>query len=215
LGVHRSELVELLLAGKQRYSTVFNYPLLTWADVGVLGWLGDGAAIVNQVPLSRCSYGPYARAMKRICKEESFHQRQGFALIQAMMRGTDAQRASVQDAVDRWWHPTLMLFGPPDDQSAHTSEAMRWGIKRFTNDELRRRFVDMAVPQIEFLGLTVPDANALDWDEFWEVLRGNGPCNGERMSHRTRAHDDGRWVREAAVAYAAKHPEAPTRLATA
>lgn len=218
LGVAREDLFDLLLEGKQRYSTIFNYPMVGWADVGVMGWLGDGAAIVNQVPLSRCSYGPYARAMVRVCKEESFHQRQGFDLIQAMMAGTDEQKQMVQDAVDRWWWPCLMLFGPPDSESSHSAQSMAWKIKRFSNDELRQRFVDQAIPQIEYLGLTVPDPE-LRWDEesghyrfgeidqedFRSVMDEGGPCGKERMANRRRAHEDGAWVREAAVAYAAKH----------
>jgi ring-1,2-phenylacetyl-CoA epoxidase subunit PaaA len=221
LGVSRDEMIDLLLAGRQKYSTIFNYPMPTWADVGVMGWLGDGAAIVNQVPLSRCSYGPYARAMTRVCKEESFHQRQGFDLIQAMMRGTDEQRVMVQEAVNRWWWPTLMLFGPPDAQSPRTRQSMAWKIKRFTNDELRQRFIDQAVPQVHFLGLAVPDpelhwdersghwlSGEIDWAEFQSALADGGPCGRQRMAHRRSVHGDGAWVREAASAYAAKHARA-------
>ncbi|MFB6549294.1 MULTISPECIES: 1,2-phenylacetyl-CoA epoxidase subunit PaaA [unclassified Streptomyces] len=217
LGVTRAELVDLLLAGKQKYSTIFNYPMVTWADVGVMGWLGDGAAIVNQVPLSRCSYGPYARAMTRICKEESFHQRQGFDLIRAMMDGTDEQREMVQGAVDRWWWPSLMLFGPPDDKSPRSKQSMAWKIKRFSNDELRQRFVDRAVPQVEYFGLTVPDPELvwdestghyrfgeIDWDDFRSVMTDGGLCGGRRMDHRRAAHEEGAWVREAALAFAVK-----------
>ncbi|ADB50623.1 1,2-phenylacetyl-CoA epoxidase subunit PaaA [Conexibacter woesei] len=217
LGVSRDELTEQLLTGRQKYSSIFNYPTLTWADMGAIGWLVDGAAIVNQVPITRCSYGPYARAMVRICKEESFHQRQGFEILHALARGTEAQRAMAQDAVDRWWWPSLMMFGPPDDESPHSAQSMAWGIKRFSNDELRQRFVDMAVPQAESLTLTLPDAELrwneqrghydfgpIDWDEFWTVVKGNGPCNRQRMEHRRAAHADGAWVREAAAAYAAK-----------
>jgi len=217
LGIDRSELLDLLHAGRQKYSSIFNYPTLTWADMGAIGWLVDGAAIVNQVPICRCSYGPYARAMVRICKEESFHQRQGFEILHTLSHGTDAQKAMAQDAVDRWWWPSLMMFGPPDDESPNTAQSMAWGIKRFSNDELRQKFVDMTVPQSEVLGLTLPDPDlrrdeatghyrfgAIDWSEFFDVLKGNGPCNAERIEHRRRAHDEGAWVREAAGAYADK-----------
>ncbi|WP_211291075.1 1,2-phenylacetyl-CoA epoxidase subunit PaaA [Kineococcus xinjiangensis] len=218
LGVDRAELLDLLHAGRQKYSSIFNYPTPTWADVGAIGWLVDGAAIVNQVPITRCSYGPYARAMVRICKEESFHQRQGFEILHHLSSGTPEQHAMAQDAVDRWWWPSLMMFGPPDDASPNSARSMAWKIKRFSNDELRQRFVDMAVPQAEALGLTLPDPElrwdaesghyrfgAIDWTEFHEVLRGNGPCNALRVEHRVRAHEEGAWVREAADAYAAKH----------
>jgi len=221
LGVDRDELVELLINGKQKYSSIFNYPTLTWADVGAIGWLVDGAAIMNQVPLCRCSYGPYARAMIRICKEESFHQRQGFQIMLVLSRGTAEQRAMAQDALDRWWWPSLMMFGPPDAESTHSEQSMRWGIKRFSNDDLRQRFIDATVPQAELLGLRIPDANlawneqrqsydigAIDWDEFRAVVSGNGPCNDERVETRKRAHEEGRWVREAAAAYAAKRASA-------
>jgi ring-1,2-phenylacetyl-CoA epoxidase subunit PaaA len=215
LGVDRAELLDLLHAGRQRYSSIFNYPTPTWADVGAIGWLVDGAAIVNQVPICRCSYGPYARAMVRICKEESFHQRQGFELLLTLARGTAAQRAMAQDAVDRWWWPSLMMFGPPDDASPNSAQSMAWGIKRHSNDELRQRFVDMTVPQAQVLGLTLPDPSLrsegehwrygeIDWAEFHAVLRGDGPCNAERLARRRAAHDDGAWVREAAEAYAAR-----------
>jgi len=226
LGVDRSELLDKLHSGQQKYSSIFNYPTLTWADCGAIGWLVDGAAIMNQVPLCRCSYGPYARAMIRVCKEESFHQRQGFEILWNLGRGTEAQRRMAQDAADRWWWPALMMFGPPDtgDQrgaaaptGGHTEQSMAWGIKRFSNDELRQRFVDMMVLQADRLGLTLPDPHLrwneerghwdfgpIDWDEFRRVLRGDGPCNAERIAHRRRAHDDGAWVREAATAYAAK-----------
>jgi ring-1,2-phenylacetyl-CoA epoxidase subunit PaaA len=217
LGVGRDELLDLLHAGKQKYSSIFNYPTLTWADMGAIGWLVDGAAIVNQVPITRSSYGPYARAMVRICKEESFHQRQGFEILHTLSQGTPAQHAMAQDAVDRWWWPSLMMFGPPDDQSPNTEQSMAWRIKRHTNDELRQKFIDMAVPQSEVLGLTLPDPDlrwnaetghydfgAIDWSEFFAVLKGDGPCNAQRMEHRRRAHDDGAWVREAASAYAEK-----------
>ncbi|MEU3910522.1 1,2-phenylacetyl-CoA epoxidase subunit PaaA [Streptomyces sp. NPDC029721] len=218
LGTSRDELLDKLHSGKQKYSSIFNYPTLTWADVGAIGWLVDGAAITNQVPICRCSYGPYARAMVRICKEESFHQRQGYELLLALSKGTEAQHAMAQDAVDRWWWPSLMMFGPPDDESVHSAQAMAWRIKRHSNDELRQRFVDIAVPQAESLGLTLPDPDikwneerghydfgAIDWAEFWDVLKGNGPCNEQRISQRRRAHEEGAWVREAATAYAQKH----------
>ena len=215
LGVDRAELLDLLHSGRQKYSSIFNYPTLTWADMGVIGWLVDGAAIVNQVPLCRCSYGPYARAMVRICKEESFHQRQGFEILHTLSRGTDAQRAMLQDAVDRWWWPSLMMFGPPDAASTHTAQSMAWGIKRHSNDELRSRFVDMTVPQAEVLGVTLPDPELrhvdghwqhgpIDFSELERVIAGNGPCNRQRLEHRRRAHEDGAWVREAAAAHAAK-----------
>jgi ring-1,2-phenylacetyl-CoA epoxidase subunit PaaA len=221
LGVDRAELLDLLHAGRQRYSSIFNYPTLTWADMGAIGWLVDGAAIVNQVPICRCSYGPYARAMVRICKEESFHQRQGFELLHTLAHGTPAQHEMAQDAVDRWWWPSLMMFGPPDSgpeaSHGHTAQSMAWGIKRHSNDELRQRFVDMTVPQSHVLGLTLPDPDLrldeatghwhfgeIDWTEFAEVLKGNGPCNAQRMEVRRKAHEDGAWVREAASAHAAK-----------
>jgi ring-1,2-phenylacetyl-CoA epoxidase subunit PaaA len=217
LGASRDELIDLLLAGRQKYSSIFNYPTLTWADMGAIGWLVDGAAIVNQIPITRCSYGPYARAMVRICKEESFHQRQGFEILHTLARGTPGQREMAQDAVNRWWWPSLMMFGPPDDESPHSEQSMAWKIKRFSNDELRQRFVDMCVPQAEALGLALPDAELrldedsghylfgpIDWDEFWTVVKGDGPCNRQRMEHRRNAHEEGAWVREAAAAYAAK-----------
>ena len=217
LGVDRAELVELLIAGRQKYSSIFNYPTLTWADMGAIGWLVDGAAITNQVPLTRCSYGPYARAMVRICKEESFHQRQGFEILWTLSRGTPEQHAMAQDAVDRWWWPSIQMFGPPDDQSPNSQASMAWRIKRFSNDDLRQKFIDMCVPQAEALGLTLPDPDLrwneerghydfgeISWDEFFEVVKGNGPCNRERIAHRRAAHEDGAWVREAARAYAAK-----------
>jgi ring-1,2-phenylacetyl-CoA epoxidase subunit PaaA len=217
LGADRADLTARLISGRQKYSSIFNYPTLTFADVGVVGWLVDGAAICNQVPLCRSSYGPYARAMIRICKEESFHQRQGFELLMTMMRGTEAQRAMVQDAVDRWWWPSLMMFGPPDAESPNTEQSMAWKVKRHTNDELRQRFVDMSVPQAAALGVTLPDPDLVwndvrghhdfgdvDWTEFKNVLRGNGPCNTQRVAHRRKAHEDGAWVRDAAMAHAAK-----------
>jgi ring-1,2-phenylacetyl-CoA epoxidase subunit PaaA len=217
LGADRADLTGKLITGRQKYSSIFNYPTLTFADVGVIGWLVDGAAICNQVPLCRSSYGPYARAMIRICKEESFHQRQGFELLMTMMRGTPAQREMVQDAVDRWWWPSLMMFGPPDADSPNTAQSMAWKVKRHTNDELRQRFVDMSVPQAEILGVRFPDPQlrwnaerghydfgAIDWSELKRVISGNGPCNAERVAHRRKAHEDGAWVREAAAAHAAK-----------
>ncbi len=223
LGVDRSELLDLLHAGRQKYSSIFNYPTLTWADMGAIGWLVDGAAIVNQVPLCRCSYGPYARAMVRICKEESFHQRQGFQILYTLSRGTDVQRAMLQDAVDRWWWPSLMMFGPPDEASTHTAQSMAWGIKRHSNDELRRRFVDMTVPQAQVLGVTLPDPDLrfedghwrhgpIDFEELAAVISGRGPCNRQRLEHRRSAHEEGGWVREAASAYAAKQAARKPRL---
>lgn len=221
LGVDRADLLEALHTGGQKYSSIFNYPSLTWADVAAIGWLVDGAAIVNQVPLGRCSYGPYARAMVRICKEESFHQRQGFESLLTMSRGTPEQHALAQDAVDRWWWPSLMMFGPPDADSPHSARSTAWGIKRFSNDTLRQRFVDLAVPQARALGLTLPDPD-LRWNperESWDfgpvdfaelraVVSGNGPCNAERIARRVAAHEDGAWVRAAAEAYAVKHARA-------
>jgi ring-1,2-phenylacetyl-CoA epoxidase subunit PaaA len=223
LGVDRADLTQRLIEGKQKYSSIFNYPTLTFADVGVIGWLVDGAAICNQVPLCRSSFGPYARAMIRICKEESFHQRQGYELLMTMMRGTAAQRDMVQDATNRWWWPSLMMFGPPDTGDAasptgHTAQSMHWRIKRHTNDELRQRFVDMTVPQADALGVTLPDPELRwneargahdfgqpDWAEFKRVISGDGPCNADRIAQRRRAHDEGEWVREAAMAHAEKH----------
>ncbi|HET7355617.1 MAG TPA: 1,2-phenylacetyl-CoA epoxidase subunit PaaA [Nocardioidaceae bacterium] len=226
LGVDRADLLDMLHSGKQKYSSIFNYPTLTWADMGAIGWLVDGAAIVNQVPLCRCSYGPYARAMVRICKEESFHQRQGFEILYALSKGTEAQHAMAQDAVDRWWWPSLMMFGPPDDDSPNSERSMRWGIKRFSNDELRQRFVDMTVPQAEALGLSLPDPDLrwnaergcydfgeIDFTELFEVIKGNGACNKQRLGHRRKAHEDGAWVREAADAYAAKRARRTTEVA--
>jgi ring-1,2-phenylacetyl-CoA epoxidase subunit PaaA len=218
LGVSREQMVGDLLSGKAKYSSIFNYPTLTWADIGAIGWLVDGAAIMNQIPLCRCSYGPYSRAMIRVCKEESFHQRQGFDILVALSRGSDAQKAMAQDALNRWWWPSLMMFGPSDSESKHSAQSMAWKIKRFSNDELRQKFIDVTVPQAEFLGLKVPDEaleydaesghyrhGEIDWDEFTAVLAGNGPCNRERMAKRRKAHDDGAWVREAAQAYARKN----------
>jgi ring-1,2-phenylacetyl-CoA epoxidase subunit PaaA len=217
LGISRAQMLEQLLDGRAKYSSIFNYPTLTWADVGAIGWLVDGAAIMNQIPICRCSYGPYARAMVRICKEESFHQRQGFEIMLTLARGTSGQRSMAQDALERWWWPALMMFGPSDATSTHTAQSMRWRIKRFTNDELRQKFVDATVPQAQFLGLTIPDpalrwdeatqhylTGPIDWSEFKAVLQGNGPCNPERLEARRAAHEAGRWVREAASAYAAR-----------
>jgi ring-1,2-phenylacetyl-CoA epoxidase subunit PaaA len=220
LGADRADLLDLLHSGRQKYSSIFNYPTLTWADMGAIGWLVDGAAIVNQVPLCRCSYGPYARAMVRVCKEESFHQRQGFEILNTLVHGTAAQQAMAQDALDRWWWPSLMMFGPRDDASPHSAQSMRWGIKRFSNDELRQRFVDMTADQAKVLGLVIPDEHLVwndarghydytepDYDELFEVIKGNGPCNAQRMAHRRHAHESGAWVRAAADAYAAKHSQ--------
>lgn len=217
LGIDREELIEQLLEGKAKYSSIFNYPTLTWADIGAIGWLVDGAAIMNQVMLTRTSYGPYARAMVRICKEESFHQRQGYEIMLTLSRGSEDQKRMAQDALNRWWWPSLMMFGPKDNDSKHTAQSMAWKIKRKTNDELRQQFIDITVPQADFLGLTVPDPalkwneerghydfGEIDWDEFWNVLRGNGPCNHERMKARREAHEKGAWVREAALAHAEK-----------
>jgi ring-1,2-phenylacetyl-CoA epoxidase subunit PaaA len=217
LGIDRSELLEQLITGKAKYSSIFNYPSLTWADVGAIGWLVDGAAIMNQTMLARGSYGPYSRAMVRICKEESFHNRQGYELLLAMMRGTDAQRAMAQDAVNRWWWPSSMMFGPPDDQSPNSEELSRWKVKLESNDAIRQRFIDRTVPQADFAGLSLPDPDMkwneerghydfgnINWKEFFDVVKGNGPCNVERLQTRKRAHEDGAWVRAAAAAYAEK-----------
>ncbi|MBP8238492.1 MAG: 1,2-phenylacetyl-CoA epoxidase subunit A [Saprospiraceae bacterium] len=220
LGIDRASLIEELHSGKAKYSSVFNYPATSWADMGAIGWLVDGAAIMNQVALCRTSYGPYARAMVRICKEESFHQRQGYEIMLTLAQGSPEQKAMAQDALNRWWWPALMMFGPNDKESLHTEQSIRWRIKRFTNDELRQRFVDMTVPQAEFLGLTVPDPHLkwneergqydfgpINWDEFWNVVKGNGPCNLQRMKARRKAHEEGAWVREAAMAYAEKRKQ--------
>ena len=217
LGTSRDEMIEQLHSGKAKYSSIFNYPTLTWADMGAIGWLVDGAAIMNQVPLCRASYGPYARAMVRICKEESFHQRQGFEILLVLSRGSEAQRRMCQDAIDRWWWPSVMMFGPNDDASPHTAQSMQWKIKRFTNDELRQRFVDICAEQVRLLGMTLPDDRLLwneerghydfgpiDWEEFRNVINGNGPCNRQRLEARVQAHEDGAWVREAALAHARK-----------
>ncbi|QUH02992.1 1,2-phenylacetyl-CoA epoxidase subunit A [Saccharopolyspora erythraea] len=217
LGADRAELTDKLISSRQKYSSIFNYPTLSFADIGVIGWLVDGAAICNQVPLCRSSYGPYARAMVRICKEESFHQRQGYELLMTMMRGTGGQREMVQESTDRWWWPSLMMFGPPDGDSPNTQQSMAWGIKRHTNDELRQKFVDMTVPQAEALGVTLPDPDLRwnaerghydfgepDWSELKRVIGGNGPCNAQRLARRRRAHEEGQWVRDAAAAHAAR-----------
>lgn len=217
LGADREETIDDLHSGKAKYSSIFNYPTLTWADMGAIGWLVDGAAIMNQVPLCRCSYGPYARAMVRVCKEESFHQRQGFEIISKLAQGTPEQKEMAQDALNRFWWPALMMFGPNDADSKHTKQSMDWKIKRHTNDELRQMFVDVTVPQAEMIGLTVPDKDLkfnsetghydygeINWDEFWEVVKGNGPCNAERVAARKNAKENGLWVREAANAYAEK-----------
>jgi len=217
LGISREQMIEQLLAGAAKYSSIFNYPTLSWADIGAIGWLVDGAAIINQTTLAKTSYGPYARAMVRICAEENFHKRQGFEILATLAAGTPAQHAMAQDAVDRWWWPTLMMFGPPDGESPNTAELMRWKVKPRPNDELRQRFVDLAVPQAKAMGLTLPDPElrwdeetgtwrfgAIDWEEFRRVVRGAGPMNRERLRVRREAHDEGRWVREAAAAYQAK-----------
>lgn len=217
LGASREDEIDKLHSGEAKYSSIFNYPTLTWADMGAIGWLVDGAAIVNQVPLCRTSYGPYSRAMIRICKEESFHQRQGYEIILGLANGTPEQKAMAQDALNRWWWPAIMMFGPSDKESKHTAQSMAWKIKRHTNDELRQQFVNNTVPQIEFAGLTVPDKDMkfnsetgnyeygpINWDEFWEVVKGNGICNEERVAARRKAKEEGMWVREAALAYAEK-----------
>ena len=217
LGIGREELVDQLLTGKAKYSSIFNYPTLTWADIGVIGWFVDGAAIVNQTMLAKTSYGPYARAMVRICKEENFHKRQGYEICSVLAAGTPAQRAMVQDAINRWWWPSLMMFGPSDKDSPNSAELTRWRVKRESNDTLRQRFVDLTVPQAKAINVSLPDPDLrydaesqhwhfgeIDWDEFYQVIKGNGPCNRERMEARRRAHDDGAWVRDAAAAYAAK-----------
>jgi ring-1,2-phenylacetyl-CoA epoxidase subunit PaaA len=218
LGIDRTELVDQLLAGTAKYSSIFNYPTLTWADIGAIGWLVDGAAIVNQTMLAKASYGPYARAMIRICKEENFHKRQGFEIMTTLALGTPEQKAMAQDALNRWWWPSLMMFGPHDSESSNSEELTRWGIKRKSNDELRQRFVNLTVAQAKAIGLEIPDPDLeydeatenwkfgkIDWDEFWRVVKGDGPCNRERLAARRAAHAEGAWVREAATAYAEKH----------
>lgn len=225
MGISREEMVEQLLTGKAKYSSIFNYPTLTWADIGAIGWLVDGAAIMNQVPLCRTSFGPYARAMIRICKEESFHQRQGFQILLTLCRGTKEQKDMAQDALNRWWWPSLMMFGPNDDSSPHTAQSMHWKIKRFTNDELRQKFVDICAEHVKILGLTIPDPDLkwndekkhfdfgeINWDEFWNVVNGNGQCNKERLAARIEAHKNGEWVREAALAHAEKKKQRKTSL---
>jgi ring-1,2-phenylacetyl-CoA epoxidase subunit PaaA len=217
LGVDRAELVDQLLTGRAKYSSIFNYPTLSWADMGVIGWFVDGAAIVNQTVLAKASYGPYARAMIRICKEENFHKKQGYEIIATLAKGTPEQKAMAQDAINRWWWPSLMMLGPSDANSPNTAELIKWRVKRKTNDELRQRFVDITVPQAQAVGLTLPDPDLkyneetqhwehgpIDWDEFWQVVKGNGPCNRERIAARREAHENGRWVRDAAEAHAAK-----------
>ncbi|MBI3792617.1 MAG: 1,2-phenylacetyl-CoA epoxidase subunit A [Gemmatimonadetes bacterium] len=226
LGVSRDELLDELHAGKAKYSSIFNYPTLTWADIGVIGWFVDGAAIVNQTVLAKASYGPYARAMIRICKEENFHKRQGYEICAVMSQGTDAQKAMLQDAVNRWWWPSLMMFGPPDSASSNSDELLRWKVKRYTNDELRQRFVNLTVPQAQAINVALPDPDlaydptsgswrfgAIDWNEFWAVVKGHGPLNRERVAARKAAHDDGAWVRAAAEAHAAKRAARSTAAA--
>ena len=224
MGISREEMIDQLLKGKAKYSSIFNYPTLTWADIGAIGWLVDGAAIMNQVPLCRTSYGPYARAMIRVCKEESFHQRQGFEILLTLSKGSNEQKAMAQDALNRWWWPSLMMFGPNDDNSPHTAQSMKWKIKRFTNDELRQKFVDVCTEQAKILNLNIPDPDLkwneekmhydfgeINWDEFKNVVAGNGPCNKERLAARMKAYEDGAWVRKAAIAHAEKRkaPKSP------
>lgn len=226
LGVSRDDLIDQLHTGKAKYSSIFNYPTISWADMGTIGWLVDGAAIMNQVPLCRCSYGPYARAMVRVCKEESFHQRQGYEILLTLSRGTEAQKQMLQDSVNRWWWPSLMMFGPSDSDSPHSAQSMAWKIKRFSNDELRQRFVDACVDQARILGVTLPDPDLkwneerghydfgeIDWDEFWQVVKGHGPCNKDRIETRVKAYADGAWVREAATAYAEKQAKRKEKVA--
>ncbi len=224
LGASRDDMEQDLMEGRSRYSSIFNYPTPSWADVGAIGWLVDGAAIMNQVPLCRCSYGPYARAMVRICKEESFHQRQGFEIMQVLSSGSSAQKDMAQQALNRWWWPALMMFGPPDTESVHSDQSMRWKIKRFSNDDLRQRFIDATVPQAEYLGLDIPDdqltlntttghydIGPIDWQEFKDVLNGNGPCNNDRLAEYTKARKDGQWVRDAASAWADKQDQSNSK----
>jgi ring-1,2-phenylacetyl-CoA epoxidase subunit PaaA len=226
LGIARDEMVEQLHNGTAKYSSIFNYPTLTWADIGAIGWLVDGAAIMNQVPLTRASFGPYARAMVRICKEESFHQRQGFEILLTLSKGTGAQKRMCQDAINRWWWPSVMMFGPKDDESPNTLQSMKWKIKRFTNDELRQKFIDVCAEQVKFLGMTLPDKDLkwneerghydfgkINWEEFWQVVNGNGPCNKQRLDARRKAHEEGEWVRKAAAAYAEKKKMKATTVA--
>ncbi len=226
LGIDRNEMLNQLHSGKAKYSSIFNYPTLTWADIGAIGWLVDGAAIMNQVPLCRASYGPYARAMVRICKEESFHQRQGFEILLVLSKGTEAQKRMCQDAINRWWWPSVMMFGPNDESSPHTAQSMKWKIKRFSNDELRQKFIDVCAEQVKILGMRLPDKDLkwdqekghynfgpIDWNEFWNVVNGNGPCNKERLEARVKAHEEGAWVREAAMAHAEKRKNKITKAA--
>ena len=226
LGITRDEMIDQLHRGKAKYSSIFNYPTITWADMGAIGWLVDGAAIMNQVPLCRASYGPYSRAMIRICKEESFHQRQGFEILLTLSKGSEAQRRMCQDAINRWWWPAVMMFGPNDESSPHTQQSMKWKIKRFTNDELRQKFIDVCAEQVKILNMQIPDPELkwnpqneqydfgpIDWDEFWNVINGHGPCNKERLEARVRAHEEGAWVREAAIAFAEKQKTAGTKVA--
>ena len=226
LGVSRDELLAALHSGKAKYSSIFNYPTISWADMGAVGWLVDGSAIINQIPLCRCSYGPYARAMIRVCKEESFHARQGYDIMMALCKGSTEQKQMAQDALNRWWWPALMMFGPSDTESVNSAQSAQWRIKLFSNDELRQRMVDQTVPQVEYLGLTVPDPDLrwneetghyefgeIDWTEFYEVLTGNGPCNRERLRTRVKAYDDGQWFRDALVAHADKQADKQTERA--
>ncbi|WP_028082015.1 1,2-phenylacetyl-CoA epoxidase subunit PaaA [Solimonas soli] len=226
LGVSRDQMIDDLHSGKAKYSSIFNYPTLSWADIGAIGWLVDGSAIVNQIPLCRCSYGPYARAMVRVCKEESFHQRQGFDIMMALCRGTPEQKAMAQDALNRWWWPCLMMFGPSDAESVNSAQSAQWGIKLFSNDELRQKMVDQTVPQAEYLGLTIPDPDlkwneekghydygAIEWAEFYNVVKGNGPCNRDRLKARVDAHENGAWFRDALLAYADKQAQRSTAAA--
>jgi ring-1,2-phenylacetyl-CoA epoxidase subunit PaaA len=226
LGITRDEMIDQLHLGKAKYSSIFNYPTITWADMGAIGWLVDGAAIMNQVPLCRASYGPYSRAMIRICKEESFHQRQGFEILLTLSKGSEAQRRMCQDAINRWWWPAVMMFGPNDESSPHTQQSMHWKIKRFTNDELRQKFIDVCAEQVKILNMEIPDTDlkwnsekkqydfgAIDWEEFWNVVNGNGPCNKERLAARVRAHEEGAWVREAAMAFAEKQKSEQAKVA--
>ena len=226
LGIDRNEMLNQLHSGKAKYSSIFNYPTLTWADIGAIGWLVDGAAIMNQVPLCRASYGPYARAMVRICKEESFHQRQGFEILLVLSKGTEAQKRMCQEAINRWWWPSVMMFGPNDESSPHTAQSMKWKIKRFSNDELRQKFIDVCAEQVKILGMRLPDKDLkwdqekghydfgpIDWNEFWNVVNGNGPCNKERLEARVKAHEEGAWVREAAMAHAEKRKNKMTKAA--
>ena len=226
LGIGRDEMLDQLHNGTAKYSSIFNYPTITWADIGAIGWLVDGAAIMNQVPLCRTSFGPYSRAMIRVCKEESFHQRQGFEILLTLSKGTDAQKKMCQDAIDRWWWPSIMMFGPKDDESPNTQQSMRWKIKRFTNDELRQKFIDVCAEQVKFLNCTLPDPDLkwnaerkhydfgkINWDEFWQVVNGNGPCNKQRLDARKKAHEEGAWVREAALAFSTKKKQRAAMVA--